>query len=73
MVKRSTYILHDVEHLGGASLGCLHLVTILHVLHHVIERYPGVGHPAKGVDFPQQDPETPHVRLVGELGPPQSL
>ena len=68
-----TYILHDVEDLGGASLGRLHLVAILHVLHHVIERYPGVGHPTKGVYFPQQNSEPPHVGLVGELGAPQSL
>ena len=56
-----THVLHDGVDLGRAALGCLHLVAFLYVLHHVAQRYPGVGHSAKGIDLPQQDTEAPHV------------
>ena len=60
----NNYLLHDGVDLVGTALGRLHLVALLHMLDHLAQWDPGVGHPPERVDLPQEDAEAPHIRLV---------
>lgn len=62
-------VLHDLVDCRRAAVGGIHLVALLHPRDDILQGNSWIRHSPKGVDFPEEDSETPHVRLGGEFLP----
>lgn len=60
-------VLHHLVDCGRAAIRSVHLIALFHPRDDVLQGNSWVRHSPEGIDFPEKDSETPHIRLGGKF------